>query len=139
MPDDLEAAHAKWCIHLARHGDGKPLVSLLRSGEPIRPKLRNLLAAIVAGRIKLRKPLPKTRTYEGRHRRWLRERAVIRMVDFEMRSDGKQRDTQYRTSLTREWCDYYGTTPNRVADYLRYGRTAEKRRRDLHKIAALKS
>jgi hypothetical protein len=124
---DLAVVNLEWMIRLARNGDGEPLAKWLHRGEPVEPMLREFLAKVVAGKIKLKRP--RKLTYAARSRRYLREQMVVRLVDHEMRASNKRRDMGLRTKLTRKWCEDYGTTENAVADFLRH----HKRRTTAHK------
>ena len=124
---DLAVVGLEWMIDLALNGDGEPLAKWLRRGKPIEPMLREFLAEVVAGKIKLKRP--GKLTYAARSRRYLREEMVVRFVEHEMREIGKRRDTDLRTKLTRKWCEANGTTPNAVADFLRYQKSRAAKRR----------
>ena len=118
---DLAEVDLEWLIDLAKKGDGGPLAKQLLSDDFTPPKmLREFLAGVVTGKIKLKRP--RTPTYELREQRHLRERYVVMMVDHEMQLAGQQRDTALRTHLTWKWCDCFDTTPNRVESYLRHPR-----------------
>ncbi|NVN88604.1 MAG: hypothetical protein HXX15_21200 [Rhodopseudomonas sp.] len=119
---DLTEIDLEWKIGLAQKGDGELLAELIRSDEPIKPILREFLADVVAGKIKLAVPVLRTRSYIAKSGRWLREKAVVRAVRVKMRDAGKERDKFLRTKLTRIWCGVYGTTPNDVEDYQRHSR-----------------
>lgn len=120
MADSIAEVDLEWRIGLARKGDGKPLAQLLlwknadRIYDLIPRNLRAFLVKVVAGKIILKRPLLRTRTYIARSRHWLREQAVTRAVEMEMRAHGKLRDKGLRTLLTRKWSKVYGTTVTRV-------------------------
>lgn len=122
---DLAVVDLEWRIWLAKKGDGELLAELLRRNEPIHPTLREFLAGVVASRIKLKRPVLRTRTYMARGQRWHNERMVVHCVDAEM---GKRRNTAERTRLIDKFSQIFGTNPNAVSDFIKYGRTAAKRR-----------
>src|SRR4051812_23628846 len=95
-------------IWLAQQGDGEELAELMPNYVS-HPKLCKFLAGVVAGHIKLKPKLPKTRTYHYLViERELRERAVEEMIEHGMERAGKRRDKNLRTHLTRTWCERYG-------------------------------
>src|SRR6266545_3312600 len=118
MEDDIWDAHLEWLIDLARRGDGELLAELLRGNEPIPPKLREFLAGVVAGKIKLKPPLLRTRTFAEMSRRWLREKHAALAVEMEMRDRAKSRDLDLRTALIQKWSKCYGTDEAAVRRYL---------------------
>lgn len=121
---DLSDVDLAYRIEWACDGDVEPLLDYMRKSQLNAPRLREFLINVIAGKIKLK------RRKTTQRNRWLFERLVMYAVRREM---GKQRNTDLRTHCTQKWCDYYGTTPNRVADFLKYGRTADKRRRSARK------
>ena len=121
MGDDLESVELEWLIELARKGDGEQLADLIRRNEPLDPKLRAFVADVVAGKIRLRRP-PKVTYLDRRRSRWNREKQLVEIVEFKMREAGKQRDLAMRARLTGEWCPDFGTTPKRVAEYIKSNR-----------------
>ena len=101
-------------IKLARKGYREPLAELLceytRDGS-LPPELCKYLVSI----------LP----HKQRNAQW-REEAVAFTVYAYMALLGKRRDRALRTYLTRKCCEFYGTEPNRVTNYLK---TRRSRRR----------
>jgi len=124
MADNLAEDDLKWRIDLARKGDGELLAELLSEilsrNEPVPPKLCEFLVGVVAGKIILKPPLLRTRTFKEMSRRWLLEKHAAHAVEIEMRDHGKQRDKKLRTALTRKWFEAYGTTPAAVEYFLRH-------------------
>jgi hypothetical protein len=128
--DTIEAAIERltpwdWFVELARTGDGSLLAEVLRGHEkkadaPLPPHVWRFLADVLDGRVKLKRR--KKLTAIAKDRRYLKEKMVARMVRFEMRECGRQRDKQLRVGLIRRWSDYYDTTPANVERYLRLSR-----------------
>ena len=124
---DLAVVNLEWMISLALDGDGEMLAELIRQNEPVHPILREFLADVVSGKIRL---APRRKlTYKSGLRRYLSEKMVVFFVESEMRDNGKQRDKALRTKLTHKWCKAYGTTINAVDDYLRYQKSRDAKRR----------
>jgi hypothetical protein len=122
---DLAVVDLEWRIWLAKNGDGELLAELLRRNEPIHATLREFLAEVVAGKIKLKRPILRPRTYMAQGQRWHSERMVVHCVNVEM---GKRRNTHERTHLIDKFSQIFRTTPNAVGAFLKHGRTAAKRR-----------
>src|SRR5258708_19633220 len=68
MADNLAEDDLKWRIDLARKGDGELLAELLSEilsrNEPVPPNLCEFLVGGVAGKIILKPPLLRTRTFK---------------------------------------------------------------------------
>lgn len=96
----------EFLIDLAHNGDGGLLADIMRRGVRIHPTLREFLAAVVAGEIRLKSP--RKRTVLAMSERGWQEKRVARDVEIGMREHGKQRDKELRTALTRKACKFYG-------------------------------
>jgi hypothetical protein len=127
MGPDLLDVNLEWLIELARQGDGEQLADLIRNGEPLAPLLREFLADVVAGKIRLKRPRKRSRTYLSRVNSSLPEKHAVQAVRAEMRGLGRQRDTKLRAELTEKWGKVYGVSPVAIADYLKTNRSRRRR------------
>jgi hypothetical protein len=118
-----------WIIDLARDGDGSELAEVLRdharkAKPPLPPDVWRFLADVIDGEVKLKRR--KKLTVDAKRKRHWREVQVVKRVRWGMRANGRLRDKQLRTKLTREWSEHYGTTSANVERYLHLSMSRRK-------------
>lgn len=117
MKDDPVGYIAGWhdAVYQARQGDTALLAFLLRKRDEIPSDVREFVADVVDGKIRISRP---KRTYTWQMTRYAKELQVVLQVESEMLEAGRQRDKSLRTALTRKWAAVYRTTPANVERYL---------------------